>query len=91
MKGMNASFCVNNRVDGHSVGVDVHSVNIHKIELDEPSKYEPGDYVAIHITDGDAGIEGQPDTDKRTYSTILLAKNEARAIASAIMGVAAQI
>lgn len=89
MKGMNVTFDILNRLDGHAVVIDVHKCSINK--HGDPSEYEPGDYVAVHIIDGDAGIEGQPETDNRTYSTMLLRKAEARAVASAIMGVAAEL
>lgn len=89
MKGMSARFNINNRVDGCSVVVDVHEVSIDKIEPNgKPSEYEPGKYVAVHVH---GGTDEQSEFTRKKAITMLLSKPQARAIASAIMGEAAQL
>lgn len=52
-------------------------------------QHQVGEYVALDIREGMPPVEGK--RDERTLTSLLLKKNDARSIASAIMGAAAGI
>lgn len=95
MKAMTADFCINNRADGRSTSVQIHGG---AIPIGE--EYDKGEYVIVHIGAydavvrtgaGEAAVEQQLGGEQRVSITLLMQKAEARAIASALMGVAAQL
>jgi len=45
----------------------------------------------MHVITGDAGEEGKPETSTQISTPVLMRKGEARAIASCLMGTAAEL
>jgi hypothetical protein len=61
------------------------------IPIGDPEGFDHGKYVRMVVATGDGGVGGKPETDKRVRTHLVMSKSEARAIASAIMGVAAAL
>lgn len=89
MKGINARFELLNRFSGQATIISIHKTSIEKGVHGE--EFEPGEYVAVSVTGGDHGNEGEPETNHSTTETTLMSKSEARAVASSLMACAASI
>jgi hypothetical protein len=84
---MNARFDL---TAGHAVGEGA-VLDIHRCSIPIGAEFDAGDYVVMHVITGDAGEEGKPETNKQLSTPVMMRKGEARAVASCLMGVAAEI